>query len=500
LPSSLEVPGGDVFKLRILCIDDEAKGLQFRKMVLEGRGFSVETATDASGALELFRTKRFDLVITDHLLGRKTSVGMISEMKRLNPHVGIVVLSGMGSGGETLGIDAFISKADGPEILIRTVEELTVAARFRRSGSRTAESESEKIQAMLAAIVESSDDAIFTKTLDGRLLSWNRAAERMYGYTTEEVIGKPVSLLLPPDRPEELTRILQGIRNGERVDHLETIRRAKDGHLVHVSLTIAPIRDAEGKIVAASTTARDITQRIMAEGALRSSETMAVAGRLAATLAHEVNNPLESVSNVLYLLQRIETWDDSARQLVKAANDEVEKIRDVTRLTLGLHRHSPLTVEMRLTELIDNVLTLYRRRIESYGLVVERRFESLGIVTGLAAELRQIFSNLIVNAVDALHTSGTRLVVKVINSVDWRDLTTPGVRVLIGDDGPGIPANSRRRIFDQFYTTKGDEGTGIGLWVSRGIVHKYGGTIHVRSSVNEGHSGTLFSVFIPAKP
>jgi signal transduction histidine kinase len=155
---------------------------------------------------------------------------------------------------------------------------------------------------------------------------------------------------------------------------------------------------------------------------------------------------------------------------------------------------------MRLTELIDNVLTLYRRRIESYGLVVERRFESLGIVTGLAAELRQIFSNLIVNAVDALHTSGTRLVVKVINSVDWRDLTTPGVRVLIGDDGPGIPANSRRRIFDQFYTTKGDEGTGIGLWVSRGIVHKYGGTIHVRSSVNEGHSGTLFSVFIPAKP
>jgi len=483
---------------RILCVDDEATGLQFRRMVLERRGFEVQTATSAPQAMDIFQSGNFDLLITDHLLGRNTSYGMIAEMKRTNPHLAVIVLSGMAESPDAQGVDAVLSKADGTDALLNKVEEVMRTSHGRRILGRTARDiEAEKTEALLAALVQSSDDAIFAKTLDARFMSWNRAAEIMYGYKADEVIGKPVAMLLPPDRPNEVQSIMERLRRGEKVDHFETVRRAKDGHLLHVSLTVSPIRDSRGEIVAASTIARNISERKMAEEALRSSERLAVAGRLAATLAHEINNPLESVTNVLYLLARTETWDDNARHFVNAAQEEIEKIRDITRLTLGLHRQSISTGQVSIRELIDNVLALYKRRIESYGLSVERQYQSAGLVDGIAAELRQVFSNLIVNAVDALHTSGSKLVVRVRDSLDWRDLNTRGVRIVIADDGPGIPPASQSRIFEQFYTTKGHEGTGLGLWVTLGIVRKYAGTIRLKSNFKPGRSCTTFSIFLP---
>jgi len=491
-------------------------------MVLEARGFVVETATTASEATQIFNASRFDLVITDHLLGRNTSHGMIAQMKDSNPSVGIIVLSGAAETPKEEGVDAFISKADGPDVLLQKVEEVTRLTRQRRiversvgnlDSDKTLASTAppfddviyakmldgqflSKTQALLAAVVQSSDDAIYAKTLEGRFLSWNNAAERMYGYKAEEVIGKPVAILLPPDRPNELDDIMERLRRGEKIEHFETVRRSKDGHLLPVSLTISPIRDSLGEIVAASATARDISLRKMAEEALRSSERLAMAGRLTATLAHEINNPLEAVSNILYLLERT-SLDETARKFVQAAEDEIEKIREVTRLTLGLHRRSTSAGKIKISELVDNVLALYKRRIESYGISVDRRYLSPGLVNGVAAELRQVFSNLIVNAVDALHTSGSKLVIKVKESLDWRDPTIHGARITIADDGPGMTPACKTHVFDQFFTTKGDDGTGLGLWVTRGIVQKYSGTIQLRSSVETGRSGTTFSIFIP---
>jgi two-component system CheB/CheR fusion protein len=276
---------------------------------------------------------------------------------------------------------------------------------------------------------------------------------------------------------------------------------AKDGQLISVSLTISPIRNSYGTIVGASTIAHNITQAKLAEDALRRSEKLAVAGRMAATVAHEINNPLEAVTNILYLLEvTTTTWDDTARRFVRSAQEEIEKIRQITKLTLGFHRQADLQRSaVRLPELIDNVLTLYRRRIQSFGITVETQYNSGGIVYGVAAELRQVVSNLMVNAIDALKKTGNKLIVGVRDSCDWKTSTRRGVRVTVADDGAGIPPASKAHVFEPFYTTKGEEGTGMGLWVIRGIVEKYGGTIRVKSRTDVGRSGTTFSVFFPSE-
>jgi signal transduction histidine kinase len=239
----------------------------------------------------------------------------------------------------------------------------------------------------------------------------------------------------------------------------------------------------------------------MAEEALRNSEKLAVAGRMAATVAHEINNPLEAVTNILYLLESSKSLDDKARKFVCAAQEEVKRISQITKLTLGFYRnwerkHAPVKV----TELIDNLLVLYSRKIESLGITILKRYRSEGTVTGDPGELRQVFSNLIVNAMDALTHSGDCLRITVRDASDWKDGSRAGVRTIISDNGPGIQMSDRMRIFEPFYTTKGEAGTGVGLWVSRGIIEKHGGSITFKSHVAPRRSGTVFSVFLPLVP
>ena len=229
-------------------------------------------------------------------------------MKRLKPNVPIIVLSGTTDAPEDMeSIDAFISKAEGTESFLAAVKQVVSRAQAANA-SRIPDLPEEPFSAesqrllFLGSIVESSDDAILGKTLDGTILSWNKAAERMYGYRAEEAIGRHVSMLLPPDHPDEVDDILRQLRHGEKIDHFETVRVAKDGRLLSVSLTISPIRDPQGLIIGASTIARDITRSKLAEQSLRNSEKLVAAGRMAATVAHEINNPLEAVTNALYLL------------------------------------------------------------------------------------------------------------------------------------------------------------------------------------------------------
>lgn len=230
-------------------MDDEPSGLFFRRLILEKSGYSVETATNQVEALKAFRTSNFQLVITDHLLGRGTGTTMAAEMKRLNSGVPIIVLSGTVDIPEGLGVaDAFVSKTEGPSVLLEKVRELLNATVHDPEGDAPALALQEPRiqQAILSALVDSSDDAILSKTLNGIILTWNRAAERMYGYTAQEIIGKNVSSLAPEDRQDELRDIMRRIRRGEKVDHLETIRVARDGRLLNVSLTISPLRDENG--------------------------------------------------------------------------------------------------------------------------------------------------------------------------------------------------------------------------------------------------------------
>jgi PAS domain S-box-containing protein len=402
-------------------------------------------------------------------------------------------------------IDAFISKAEGPESLLAKMTELfarSEAASASRIPDRPTVEEPffTELQRLLlfAAIVQSSDDAIFSKTLDGKILSWNKAAERMYGYRAEEVIGRPVSLLLPPDRPDEMHDIVERLQRGEKLEHFETVRVARDGHLVTVSLSISPIRDPGGQIIGASTIARDVTRSKLGEQSMQNTERLAVSGRMAATVAHEINNPLEAATNALYLLEDSLPSGTSGRQFLTIAQEELARIRQISTLTLGLHRSdAEHPQQVRVPELIDNVLALYGRKIRTLGVAVETRYDSDVPVTAFSGELRQVFSNLIVNAADALEKSGNKLCIHIFESRNWTNLTQRGLRITISDNGCGIPVEKQAYIFEPFYTTKGSKGTGIGLSVSLGIVKKYGGTIRFRSVVKQERSGTTFSIFLP---
>jgi PAS domain S-box-containing protein len=490
----------------VLCVDDEPSGLQLRQLILEREGYSVCTARSESEALAIFKSRDFDIVVTDHLLGRETGTATAKEMKRLKPYVPIIVLSGAADRPEGIEIvDAFLCKAEGPQSLLTKVRELAVRSRTTRASNvaympkeeMLFSTHSETLQ-LLAAIVESSEDAIISKTLDGTIMTWNKSAEKMYGYRAEEVIGQPVSLIQPSDRGGEVHDMVERLKKGQKVEHLETMRVAKDGHLLTVLLTLSPIWDAGGQIVGASTIARDITRSKLAEQSLRNSEKLAVAGRMAATVAHEINNPLEAVTNALYLLAESSSLDASARQFLTVAQDELAKIRQIATATLGLHRgdaehQQPVSVP----KLIDNVLSLYRRRLNSLGIAVDTRYETDVLVNAFPGELRQVFSNLIVNAVDAMDKSGNKLCIHIFASSCGTNPTQKGIRITISDNGAGIPADKRGQLFELFYTTKGNKGTGIGLWVCLGIVQKYGGKIRLRSTVKPGHSGTTFSVFLP---
>ena len=182
----------------ILAVDDESSGLYFRKLILEHAGHTVLSSTGVEEALTLFRTNPVDIVVTDHLLGRQTGNDMAEEMKRTKPNVPIILLSGTSSVPEPLvHADSFLSKTEGPEQLLEMVEQLLLRGAMAQ-GQTPEQLNSTPLQELLASIVEDSDDAILSKNLDGTILTWNKSAERMYGYRPEEVIGKNVSLLLPP--------------------------------------------------------------------------------------------------------------------------------------------------------------------------------------------------------------------------------------------------------------------------------------------------------------
>jgi two-component system, chemotaxis family, CheB/CheR fusion protein len=354
---------------------------------------------------------------------------------------------------------------------------------------------------ILSAIVASSDDAIASKDLNGIVTSWNAAAERMFGYKAEEIVGRSILLIIPPELHKDEDYILAKIRRGERIDHFETVRVAKSGKRIDVSLTVSPVKNAEGKIIGIAKIARDITERNRTEDALRRAEKLAVTGRLAAAIAHEINNPMQALSNILSLLTHRSNLDPDTRQLISIAENEVSRMAHISRQMLSFYRESSVPVSLNVKEILEDVLELLILRMRSGRINVIRRYDFTGEITGFPVELRQLFANLLTNAVEMLSENG-QIYVHVSHCQDRagaRSASRSGVRIVIADDGPGISREHREHIFEPFFTTKGEKGTGLGLWVVKGIVAKHGGSIRMRSSTTPGKSGAVFSVFLPTE-
>jgi signal transduction histidine kinase len=263
-------------------------------------------------------------------------------------------------------------------------------------------------------------------------------------------------------------------------------------------VTAYPVRPTAEKVRWVGAIVIDVSERKRSEDALRRTEKLAATGRLAASIAHEINNPLEAITNLLYLLRRFCELDSVALNYVTIAEAEVRRMSEITQQTLRFYRQSTLPARATMEELLDAVLDMYSPRLATLNVTVERHYEPSLDVFCFAGEIRQVISNLVSNAMEAT-AAGGRLIVRARRSRDWVHTQRDGVRITIADTGSGMTHEVRGRLFEAFFTTKGATGTGLGLWVSHEIILKHHGIIHLRSrSASEGGaSGTVFQLFFP---
>jgi PAS domain S-box-containing protein len=353
------------------------------------------------------------------------------------------------------------------------------------------QSEASKPLGELAAIVESSDDAIISKDLNGIITSWNAAATRILGYTSEEMIGQSILKLIPESLHSDETTIISKIRAGERIEHFETVRLTKDGQLLDVSLTVSPVKDHTGTIIGASKILRDITDKRRLEASLLQAEKIAATGRMAATIAHEINNPLEAVVNLLYLLRPMITQPDGVEYLT-AAESELSRVSHIAKQTLGYYREHASAVSSSVSELVGHALTIYGPRCAAAKIRVEKSLESSRKVVLRKGEIMQVISNLIANAIYSMPAGGTLRI-----SVRDTSVPQPGVLLSVEDTGVGIPAGNLPKIFDAFFTTRKTIGTGIGLFIAKQFVEGHNGEIRASSEVHPDKHGTKIAVFLP---
>jgi len=245
----------------------------------------------------------------------------------------------------------------------------------------------------------------------------------------------------------------------------------------------------------------DASDRKRSEEALRRTEKLAATGRLAASIAHEINNPLEAVTNLLFLLRNFCELEDPALNYVAMAEHEAHRIAEITQQTLRFYRQSTQPTRAKMSELLDSVLGLYQGRLNTLKIQVERKYNAEMDLFCYAGELRQVFANLVSNAIDATG-SGGRLLARARRSRNWKDPAQTGVRFTLADTGTGMETAVRERVFEAFFTTKEVTGTGLGLWVSHEIIVKHRGLVHVhsRTAAQGKTSGTVFQIFIPDGP
>jgi PAS domain S-box-containing protein len=343
----------------------------------------------------------------------------------------------------------------------------------------------------LAAIVESSDDVIVSKDLNGIITSWNESASRIFGYSAEEMIGASILKLIPEDLHSDEKTIMENIRAGRRVEHFETMRRTKSGQLLDVSLTVSPIRDKHGRVIGASKILRDISTRKRLEQALLQAEKIAATGRMAATIAHEINNPLEAVMNLMYLLRPMIT-DPAGISYFQSVETELGRVSHIAKQTLGYYHEHAAAGRASIGDIVLHAITIYEPRCTATGIEIKKAIDSSRKIALRRGEMMQMVSNLIMNSIYAMRNGGV-LSISVEDAVGSPD----GVILTIQDNGVGIAESDLPKVFEAFFTTGNAVGTGIGLFVAKQFVEGHGGRIEIKSSQQGEDHGTRVRVFLP---
>lgn len=351
-------------------------------------------------------------------------------------------------------------------------------------------------------LIEHSTVGMIIGDFDGGISYANPAILNLLGYTTEEVAagGLRWSDLTPGEFAFADEKARAELRATGTATSYEKSLRAKDGRMLPflVGATIIPSARSGDESTEIAVFATDLSTQKQAESALIQSEKLAAVGRLAASISHEINNPLEAITNLLYLARRSNDIPAEVASFLDAADQELQRVTQISIQTLRFHRQSTKPRLITSEELLGPTLALYHGRISNSNIRLDVQHRGAGPIVCYEGDIRQVLNNLIGNAIDSMR-SGGRLIVRTTQARVRRS-GLPAIRITIADTGHGIPPAVMRRMYEPFYTTKGMNGTGLGLWISRGIIEKHHGQIQARSRLGNGCGGTVFSLLLPVSP
>jgi PAS domain S-box-containing protein len=330
---------------------------------------------------------------------------------------------------------------------------------------------------------------------DFRFLSANSAYAQIAGVPLDQIVGRRIVDVIGPDAWETLRPYIERVQKGERVEFEAPVPYAAAG-LRHLHVVGMPEKAGED-VVAWVVAVTDVTEYKRVEKQLQQVEKIAAAGRLAASLAHEINNPLSAVINVLFLLATRSDLDPASTSLISIANSEIARVSRIVKQSLSYYRVGMVAKELDLAALIEESLQVFSHKFHRAGITVKTKITPGTSIIGFADEIRQVVDNLLVNAVEATSRGG-RFTLCVRQSRSWKNPSELGARLTIADNGCGIPKAYLARVFEPFFTTKAEKGTGLGLWVVKGIVEKHGGNVKIRSTDAAERSGTVISIFWPS--
>jgi len=340
--------------------------------------------------------------------------------------------------------------------------------------------------------------------VDFRFLNLNDTEAAMLGRPKDEILGRTLEELAPDHSVPGLLDLLRSAAQGTVIKDrlLEGELPSSPGEPRAWRVSYSPVFDEDGTVRAISTAAIEITDQKRAESALIQSEKLAAVGRLASSISHEINNPLEAITNLLYLIANDDSLSSDLKHYVHTAQSEISRVSQIATQTLRFHRQSVAPTSVSAEDLLGPVIRLYTGRLGNSSIRVQTRYSSATRVLCFENDIRQVLNNLIANSIDAMRNGG-RLVVRAHDCVTAPEgglpARRPGVRIAIADTGHGMSTNVLKRIFEPFYTTKSLNGTGLGLWISAGIVERHQGRLQVRSSEHPIHHGTIFNLFLPCK-
>lgn len=498
MPPGVDIPARP---LRVLLVEDNSDDAVLIERYLRRNGFApdisrVETASEMQQALQHAVTP--DIVLADYNLPHFSGPAALQSLKQSGLDIPFIMMSGAVSEETAVesmraGAHDYVTKQNLVRLIPVLERELKEAsARQLQVAAERALRESE---ARFHRLVESMPLGLLISEKSGKVVYSNAALERLLGYPSSDIVAGRVSLT---DLCPSLSSIADKFTTpASAPEPFEGVCITRSGHPVDVLIGVAALNpESPEKEQQLAAFIADLSLQKKSEEVLRRTEKLAVAGRLAASIAHEINNPLEAITNCLFLVEQFPLADEP-RSFLELAQKELNRVAQITVQTLRFYKRSSRPTLTDIHELINTVLTLLDSRLRRQHIEVVRDPRPIPLVMAHEGEIRQVLANLIGNAIDAVGEGG-RITLRKNPSYDWRTGRS-GIRISVADNGTGIAPETMQRIFEPFFSTKGITGTGLGLWVSHDIIERHHGFIRVRSrqSTPDRRGGTVFTLFLP---